>query len=109
MKKQLLILLLVIGMILTFNTATYAKTTVNVDNQIESVNLQSGLPAPGYIRGVNVLFKSSANTSSATLGVFEFGEEVVVNYFAGNWASVYRIETGQYGYVNRRYISFGAV
>ncbi|GMQ58449.1 hypothetical protein AN1V17_28440 [Vallitalea sediminicola] len=109
MKKQLLILSLVIGMILTFNTATYAKTTINTDNQIEIVNLQSGLPAPGYIKGFNVPFKSSANASSTTLGVFEFGEEVVVNYFTGNWASVYRIETGQYGYVSKRFISFGAV
>lgn len=109
MKKQLLILSLVIGMILTLNTTTYAKNIVNPDNQIKNVTLQSGLPAPGYIKGVNVPFKSSANTSSTTLGVFEFGEEVVVNYFTGNWASVYRIETGQYGYVSKRFISFGAV
>ncbi|GKX29168.1 hypothetical protein SH1V18_16480 [Vallitalea longa] len=114
MKKQLFVLSLVVCVVLTISPITYAKSSVNVMKQTNDVqavmNLQNeGLPAPGYIKGDNVPFKSRANDSSVTLGIFEFGEEVVVNYFTGNWVSVYRIETGQYGYVNKRYISFGAV
>lgn len=108
MRKQLLSLFLVIGMILTLSPNIYANSTVNYENQTNKVNeVKNELKSPrfAYIDGTGILFVNEPNASSRILGIFEYGEQIVIWDELGEWLYIYRTETGEYGYVLKRYVS----
>lgn len=115
MKKKILSLLLVIGMISTLSTSIYAKNMpVKVGNENKSVNNVFNLQkasskihlGTGHIKGDGVRFRKGPSTSSTILGLFTNGETVDVYYHSdcpSEWFYVYRRKTKQYGFVHSNY------
>lgn len=111
MKKKILSLLLVIGLLSTFNLNTYAKNTpVKVGNENKIINtafdLEPIIIGYGYIKGYGVRFRKGPSTSSTILGLFD-NEENLIEYYRSDcpsdWIYVYREKTRQFGYVHSDY------
>lgn len=100
MKRKIVSLFLVIGMISTLSISIYARTMTDIPGAI----------GYGHIEGDGVRFRKGPSTSATILGHFTNGEEVIMcscnEDDQGDWIYVYRIKTKQYGYVHDDYFVY---
>ena len=91
-----------------FSFADINNAGVNTNDGIIESSV-SRISGEGYCTGDGVKFKSAPSANSVTLGLIYKGEKLYLQQApAGtpsSWVYVYRVKTGQYGYMAAQYYS----